>query len=214
MMEYFEIGLLLSERAFSPNLCGSRMQITFLDKAPPNLRRNQSVFAIRAVDASMEFAMLDSLASMAGAGLPILPALLQPPAVGGGATPLSEDDPRLREAREMVESYGLNDDQATALRSTAGWFASGASQARPPFLFEFMGWQLGHLGVSQREECLVGGREGRKGNSKSQGCIQRVLNFCANFLMSLLALNLSSPSAKTAVRCQRQAHVCQVGESP
>jgi len=61
-------------------------------------------------------------------GLPILPALLQAPQPQEGAE-LAVEDARLREARGFVDSYGLNDDQETALKSTAGWFA-GDTQAR------------------------------------------------------------------------------------
>ena len=66
---------------------------------------------------------------LAGSGLPVLPALLQPPRQEAGAE-LSGGDTRLQEAQGFVDSYGLNDDQAAALKSTAGWFAGKEGQVR------------------------------------------------------------------------------------
>ena len=53
--------------------------------------------------------------------------MLQPPRQEG-ALELSAGDTRLQEAQGFVDSYGLNDDQAAALKSTAEWFEGKEGQ--------------------------------------------------------------------------------------
>ena len=67
--------------------------------------------------------MLDALAGLSCATLPLLPALLslpQPGAVANGAG--SADEQALKEASEVAEAFDLNREQIEALNSTVPWF--------------------------------------------------------------------------------------------
>ena len=103
------------------------MQVEWLTKEPPNLRRHQSLFAIRGPEAATELAMLGALASLCTDTLPVLPLLHRPEATASGAAiavlPDVADD-----ARQVAEQFRLNKEQEEALQSTGAWFCTSTDQ--------------------------------------------------------------------------------------
>ena len=100
-----------------------RMQISFMEQPPPNLRRSQTVSALHGPNAATELAVLDALVGLSSATLPLLPALLSLPQPGPGvAGARSADEYALKEASEVAKAFGLNREQTDALNSTVPWF--------------------------------------------------------------------------------------------
>jgi AAA domain len=110
-----------------------RMEVSFLSERPSGLgRAGQHVFALRGPEAAMELGMIDCLASLDAASLPMLPHLLQAPrapAPAGdleelGAADTASPDGALA---DVVARFRLNAGQRGVMEAITSWFAGSAA---------------------------------------------------------------------------------------
>lgn len=106
------------------------MQIAFVGKPPLALRRKQAVHALRVLDAGGDLAILDALGKSEARQLPLLPALMQPPAARLDDWAEGSTAPCAQQARDAAQRHGLNAEQSEALLSTAAWFGPTASKVQ------------------------------------------------------------------------------------
>lgn len=99
------------------------MQIELLSGGPPKQQRRTDVYAVHGMNAAHELGMLAALRDMAGLAAPLLQALLQGPVARPAEQLVTVTETAVQEA---CARFGLNDDQAAAVRQIAPWLDNSA----------------------------------------------------------------------------------------